>query len=81
MVGNSIKHTESGEISISVAKIESAYKIFMTDTGSGMTKEQTLMIFEPLRQAGSSLSRYFGGTGLDLSIEKNLSKYMKVILM
>jgi len=72
LVGNSIKFTEAGEICISVEKIESAYKIFVTDTGRGMTKEQTLMIFEPFRQAGSSLSRDFGGTGIGLSIAKKL---------
>ena len=72
LVGNSIKFTETGEIIISVEKKESAYKVFVTDTGKGMTEEQTAIIFDPFRQAGSALSRGYGGTGIGLSIAKKL---------
>jgi hypothetical protein len=48
----------------------------VTDTGPGIPKEAHESIFEPFRQADSSIPRIFGGTGLGLSIVKHLTNLM-----
>jgi len=76
LVGNAIKFTDKGSITISVekqhkvktAKDKAMVLISVTDTGIGLTKEQRRSIFNKFVQADSSTTRKFGGTGLGLSI-------------
>ena len=76
LVGNAIKFTDKGSITISVenqhkvktAKGKAMVLISVTDTGIGLTKEQRRAIFNKFVQADSSTTRKFGGTGLGLSI-------------
>ena len=77
LVGNAVKFTNKGRISISVRMLhenhESATIEFsITDTGLGIAPNKLESIFENFQQASSSTSRLYGGTGLGLAIAKQL---------
>jgi len=77
IVGNAIKFTEIGEVTISLAHLadQGLMQFRITDTGLGMSPEQLEKIanFEPFTQADSSTTREFGGTGLGLRISNCLA--------
>ncbi len=77
LVGNAIKFTEQGTITIATEMVDgdaSRLQIDIIDTGIGMTPEQQAKIFESFSQADTSTTRKFGGTGLGLSISRRLSE-------
>ncbi len=70
LVGNAIKFTEKGTVSLSY-KIENNEIIFsVKDTGIGMTQEELHFVFDRFRQGDETNKRQYGGTGLGLSISK-----------
>ena len=74
LCSNAIKFTEKGSVSLSVSyDPENHSMIFLIkDSGIGMTPEQISGLFKPFKQADSSTTRKFGGTGLGLYISKLL---------
>ncbi|MBA6349857.1 PAS domain-containing hybrid sensor histidine kinase/response regulator [Colwellia sp. BRX8-9] len=81
VVGNAIKFTEQGEVSVYCKvqeETEQRTKLLfeITDTGIGLTDEQQIKLFERFSQADSSTTREYGGTGLGLSISKQLVEMM-----
>ncbi|MCX6074841.1 MAG: response regulator [Campylobacterales bacterium] len=77
LVGNAVKFTEKGEIHIKIDLLidpNSTQMLLFTiqDTGIGMTKEQAGNLFQPFTQADTSTTRKYGGTGLGLTISKQL---------
>ncbi|MBC7607131.1 MAG: PAS domain S-box protein, partial [Burkholderiales bacterium] len=77
LAGNAIKFTESGEVSISVKKMSETdttvtLKFSIKDTGIGIAPEKLSTVFERFIQAEASTTRKFGGSGLGLSIVKQL---------
>ena len=81
LVGNALKFTEVGEISVEARKVldESGrprVQIDVWDTGLGMTPDQQERIFEAFRQADPTMARRFGGTGLGLTISRHLMELM-----
>lgn len=79
LIGNSLKFTQEGEVSLKVIRREensgsncTNIELIVTDTGVGMKKEVQEKIFEAFTQAESSTTRKFGGTGLGLTIVKKL---------
>jgi len=78
LVGNSVKFTESGVITIVIDKAEGVDSVHFAihDTGIGMTAEQTARVFESFSQADTTTSRRFGGTGLGTTISKQLVELM-----
>ena len=81
VLNNAVKFTAKGEVSFDIrliAKENDTYHISFSikDTGIGMTKEQVRKIFIPFEQGDSSITRRFGGSGLGLSIVKNLVDMM-----
>ena len=81
LVGNAIKFTKQGEVSVKAARIPSSasgveIRFAVSDTGIGIPTEKHQHIFEAFSQADSSTTRQFGGTGLGLSISARLVKLM-----
>lgn len=81
LMGNAIKFTKNGEVSLSVKKLSiigESLKLEFTvsDNGIGMTKEQVDNIFNSYYQADNDTSRKYGGTGLGLTISKELIEMM-----
>ena len=81
LVGNAIKFTEHGEISVDVqqedsqeGQVELHFRV--RDSGVGIPREQQSLIFEPFTQADSSTTRKYGGTGLGLAITTRLVQLM-----
>lgn len=83
LIGNAIKFTKAGKITIRAELIESAnpekvcVKFSVEDRGIGMSPEAKAKLFQPFTQADGSTSRRFGGTGLGLSICRSLVDMMK----
>ena len=78
LVGNAIKFTEKGGITVTCRyeKTSSSLAIDVTDTGIGISDEALKNIFDPFVQADTSVTRRFGGTGLGLAISLRLAKAM-----
>jgi len=76
LIGNAVKFTETGEISVQLKKSIDEVSVTVTDTGIGIEEEQLSHIFEEFRQADESTSRRFGGTGLGLSIAKKYANLL-----
>ncbi|MDA0667136.1 MAG: response regulator [Planctomycetota bacterium] len=77
LVGNSIKFTESGEVVLRVKKSDAGRIRFeVTDTGIGIRPEAIDNLFCAFTQADASTTRRFGGTGLGLTISRQLAELM-----
>lgn len=82
LLGNAIKFTPKGEVSITVSLLErndeKATLLFeVSDTGIGIPEERLENLFTPFNQLDSSTTRRYGGTGLGLSISKRLTEMME----
>jgi PAS domain S-box-containing protein len=82
LVGNAIKFTDHGDVSIltqatvSESEKETTIHFAVSDTGIGIHPGQQERIFERFSQADTSTTRKYGGTGLGLSISKSLVAMM-----
>lgn len=80
LAGNSVKFTESGDITIYVDAVPGGKKgdvrLSIKDTGIGIPKDKQDVIFQAFTQVDSSITRRFGGTGLGLTITKSLIRMM-----
>ena len=81
LVGNAVKFTENGDISIRVQLVSRdaghlLLRFDVKDTGIGVAPDVMPLLFEPFVQADSSTTRRFGGTGLGLTISKRLAEQM-----
>ena len=81
LVGNAIKFTKKGEIQVAVkimrqTEVEVELAIGVQDTGIGMTEEELSRIFTGFTQGDTTRGRRFGGTGLGLTISRNLVELM-----
>ena len=76
LIGNAIKFTSEGQITVTVC-VESENLLFtISDTGVGIPSSDIEKIFSPFQQVDSSHSREYEGTGLGLSIARRLSRLM-----
>jgi len=83
IVGNAIKFTEKGQVSLHVSLLENENtkdKFFVlfrvVDTGIGIEKAHQKTIFENFSQSDNSVTRAYGGAGLGLAISKQLCEMM-----
>ncbi|MEG4860060.1 ATP-binding protein [Microcoleus sp. K1-B6] len=80
LIGNAIKFTESGRVEISAELVtgnaqslpNSQLAISVSDTGIGIPEDKLERIFESFEQADGSTAREYGGTGLGLTVAKQL---------
>lgn len=77
VLNNAAKFTSSGDVSLDIrliAKENEKYHLSFSvkDTGIGMSEDQVQKLFVPFTQGDTSINRRFGGSGLGLSIVKNL---------
>jgi signal transduction histidine kinase/DNA-binding NarL/FixJ family response regulator/transcriptional regulator with XRE-family HTH domain/HPt (histidine-containing phosphotransfer) domain-containing protein len=82
LVGNALKFTEAGGVTIRVAHAEPAtanrvvLRFQVADTGIGLPPQQSATVFDMFRQADASTTRKYGGTGLGLAISRQLVELM-----
>jgi PAS domain S-box-containing protein len=72
LVGNAIKYTEKGNITISTKREDDAVHIIVQDTGIGIKAEDMKRLFCAFEQLGLTRDRKKGGTGLGLAISKEI---------
>jgi len=76
-MSNAVKFTDKGEIVLCITKTSTNRVRFeVRDTGIGLTPEQQSKLFQSFSQADSSTTRKYGGTGLGLTISKQLTELM-----
>ena len=74
LIENAIKYNkEGGTVSVAIAEDDSFAKVIITDTGSGIAKEDWDKIFEPFFRVDKSRSRSMGGAGLGLALVKEIA--------
>jgi PAS domain S-box-containing protein len=81
LLSNAFKFTEQGSISLTIQRAAASSgfdpaqfcAISVCDTGIGMTPEQQKVVFEAFQQADGSTSRQYGGTGLGLTITREMT--------
>ena len=78
LVSNANKFTEGGAITLACERIAEAdgdiLSFAVRDTGIGIDPEQVKRLFQPFVQADSSIAKHFGGTGLGLTITRQLAQ-------
>jgi signal transduction histidine kinase len=72
LVGNGIKFTKQGQVSLTIQEREGNLLVEVLDTGIGIRAEDVDIVFEQFRQVDGKLNREAGGTGLGMPISKNL---------
>jgi TMAO reductase system sensor TorS len=81
LVGNAIKFTERGEVRVSMSLVERegdacVLRFEVKDTGIGISPDALAHIFDAFSQADGTMRRKYGGTGLGLTIAKQLARVM-----
>lgn len=81
LISNAIKFTDNGSVVVEVTNegnkaAPGRIRFSVTDTGIGIPEDMFETIFESFTQAHASTSRKYGGTGLGLTISKQLAKLM-----
>lgn len=73
LLGNAIKFTDCGSVTINISYRSEKLRIETTDTGIGIQAEDQKKLFKKFTQADQSITRIHGGTGLGLSLSKQLA--------
>lgn len=86
LIGNAIKFTDHGGITVTLRLVHKQSELtekskwllqaLIQDTGPGIAPEHHDKIFEPFAQAAAYINRKFGGTGLGLSLARNLAEIL-----
>lgn len=81
LVANAVKFTETGTVAVQISSVTSTgdnhrVRFEVVDTGIGIPREQIATIFDSFTQADNSVTRRYGGTGLGLTISRQLIEHM-----
>jgi CheY-like chemotaxis protein/nitrogen-specific signal transduction histidine kinase len=80
LASNAVKFTENGRVTIAATRAsgqtDDVILMRVSDTGIGMTAEQTARLFQDFTQADASTTRKYGGTGLGLAISRRFCRMM-----
>lgn len=77
LISNAIKFTSAGVVKLEIGiDSKSNISFTVTDSGVGIAKNKHEKVFEAFEQSDQSISREYGGTGLGLTISKNLAQMM-----
>ena len=76
LVGNAVKFTERGSVTLAVSAVDDRFTFSVSDTGIGIPKADREHVFQPFFQVDRSHTRRYGGTGLGLAIARDLVERM-----
>lgn len=76
VIGNAIKFTEHGTVTVETVQEGDLVKFTISDTGIGIDPAQSEKLFKPFAQADDSMTRKFGGTGLGLYLSRRLARLL-----
>ncbi len=76
LLSNAVKFTEAGEVTVRVRNEGADVRIDVADTGIGITRQAIARLFDSFAQADTSTTRRYGGTGLGLTISRQLVELM-----
>lgn len=76
LMGNALKFTEKGQISMEASQDRGMIRIDVSDTGKGIASDKLETIFEKYAQENRGIARNYGGTGLGLSISRDIAQLM-----
>ncbi len=76
LAGNAIKFTERGNITLRTSWLDGTLRIEVADSGPGMSEAALQKIFVAFEQADANVAKAHGGSGLGLTISKNLAQLM-----
>ncbi|AYG44091.1 response regulator [Pseudomonas sp. Leaf58] len=77
LLSNALKFTRFGRVDVRLVTIVGGVRLEVRDTGIGIPAEAQARIFQPFTQAGAGITRQYGGTGLGLTLTRNLCKAMQ----
>jgi signal transduction histidine kinase len=72
LVGNAIKFTDQGQVTIKASAVNGSYTVAVCDTGPGIPTSEQERIFDEFQQADNSITKEKGGTGLGLAIARKI---------
>lgn len=76
LLSNAVKFTDEGQITLRVLHIESTMQFEVEDTGIGIPQDKQTGVFEAFSQVDGTISRLYGGTGLGLTISRDLASLL-----
>nr|WP_137817741.1 response regulator [Pseudomonas sp. 2FG] len=76
LLSNALKFTHSGRVDVRVSANDLGVKIIVGDSGIGIAEAAQARIFQPFAQAGATITREYGGTGLGLALTRQLCEAM-----
>lgn len=77
LIDNALKFTKEGEVEVDYKHVKDAMIFWVKDSGIGIPVEKQAYIFDRFRQGEESYTRRFGGTGIGLSIARQIVQHLK----